>query len=62
MLFGKAPCSAGRMKHWRVCYLGLPPRSTLEHWIIVGLKLGHNLPVLARTDLNKVQHGRLATT
>jgi hypothetical protein len=23
MLFGQAPCSAGRMKHRRVCYLGL---------------------------------------
>jgi len=23
MLFGHAPCSAGRMKHRRVCYLGL---------------------------------------
>jgi hypothetical protein len=23
MLFGEAPCSAGRMKHRRVCYLGL---------------------------------------
>ena len=37
-------------------------RSTLEDWILVGLKLGHRLPVLAGIDLNKVQHGRLATT
>jgi predicted RNase H-like HicB family nuclease len=37
-------------------------RSTLEDWILVGLRLGHKLPVLAGIDLNKVQHGRVATT
>ena len=37
-------------------------RSTLEDWILVGLKLGHKLPVLAGIDLNKVSNGRLATT
>ncbi len=37
-------------------------RSTLEDWILVGLKLGHKLPVLAGIDLNKIQHGRVATT
>ena len=37
-------------------------RSTLEDWILVGLRLGHKLPVLAGIDLNKVSHGRLATT
>jgi len=37
-------------------------RSVLEDWILVGLKLGHKLPVLAGIDLNKVQHGRVATT
>ena len=37
-------------------------RSALEDWILVGLKLRHRLPVLAGIDLNKVQHGRLATT
>ena len=37
-------------------------RSTLEDWILVGLKLGHKLPVLAGIDLNKVQNGRMATT
>jgi len=36
-------------------------RSALEDWILVGLKLRHRLPVLAGIDLNKVQHGRLAT-
>ena len=37
-------------------------RSTLEDWILAGLKLGHKLPVLAGIDLNKVQNGRMATT
>jgi predicted RNase H-like HicB family nuclease len=36
--------------------------SVLEDWILLGLKLGHKLPVLAGMDLNKVQHGRLAST
>lgn len=28
-------------------------RSTFEDWILVGLKLGHPLPVLGQVDLNK---------
>jgi len=28
-------------------------RSTLEDWIVVGLKLGHQLPIIADIDLNK---------
>jgi predicted RNase H-like HicB family nuclease len=28
-------------------------RSTLEDWIILGLKLGHTLPVLGDVDLNR---------
>ena len=28
-------------------------RSTLEDWILVGLKLGHTLPVIAGIDLNQ---------
>ena len=28
-------------------------RSTLEDWLIVGLKLGHPLPVIGDIDLNK---------
>ena len=28
-------------------------RSTLEDWILVGLKLGHSLPIIAGIDLNK---------
>lgn len=37
-------------------------RSTLEDWILVGLRLGHKLPVLAGINLNKVKNGRLAST
>jgi predicted RNase H-like HicB family nuclease len=33
-------------------------RSTLEDWILVGLRLGHKLPKLAGIDLNK-RHGRM---
>ena len=29
------------------------PRSTLEDWMFVGLKLGHPLPVIAGYDLNQ---------
>ena len=28
-------------------------RSVLEDWVLVGLKLGHSLPVLGSIDLNK---------
>jgi hypothetical protein len=35
----------------RLCHDEL--RSTLEDWILVGLKLGHSLPVIAGIDLNK---------
>jgi predicted RNase H-like HicB family nuclease len=35
----------------RVCEDEL--RSTVEDWIVVGLKLGHPLPVIAGIDLNK---------
>ena len=28
-------------------------RSTLEDWILLGLKLGHSLPVIGNIDLNK---------
>ena len=28
-------------------------QSTLEDWILVGLKLGHNLPIINGHDLNK---------
>jgi predicted RNase H-like HicB family nuclease len=37
-------------------------RSTLEDWILVGLRLGHKLPVIAGIDLNRVKNGRLAPT
>ncbi|WYM03691.2 MAG: type II toxin-antitoxin system HicB family antitoxin [Gloeotrichia echinulata CP02] len=29
-------------------------RSTLEDWILLGLKLGHSLPVMDNIDLNNV--------
>jgi len=35
----------------RVCEDEL--RSVLEDWILVGLKLGHPLPVIAEIDLNR---------
>ncbi len=28
-------------------------RSTLEEWIVVGLKLGHHLPIIRKINLNK---------
>ena len=28
-------------------------RSTLEDWILVGIKLGHSLPIVDRINLNK---------
>ena len=37
-------------------------RSTLEDWILVGLRLGHKLPVLAGINLNRVRNGRVATS
>ena len=35
-------------------------RSTLEDWILVGLRLGHRLPKLAGIDLNQRGHGPMA--
>ena len=37
-------------------------RSTLEDWILVGLRLGHKLPVLGGIDLNKVPNGQVAAS
>jgi predicted RNase H-like HicB family nuclease len=37
-------------------------RSTLEDWILVGLRLGHKLPVLAGIDLNKGQNVQVAAS
>src|SRR4051812_11397446 len=36
-------------------------RSTLEDWILVGLRLGHPLQKLAGIVLNKRAHGRMAS-
>jgi predicted RNase H-like HicB family nuclease len=35
----------------RACAIEL--RSTLEDWLLVGLKLGHTLPIIEGIDLNK---------
>lgn len=37
-------------------------RSTVEDWVLVGLRLGHPLPKLAGINLNKPRRGRLAST
>ena len=36
-------------------------RSTVEDWVLVGLRLGHPLPKLAGIDLDKPRHGRVAS-
>lgn len=36
-------------------------RSCLEDWVLVGLQLGHKLPVLAGINLNKIRHARVAS-
>jgi predicted RNase H-like HicB family nuclease len=35
-------------------------RSTLEDWLLVGLRFGHKLPKLAGIDLNQRKHARVA--
>jgi hypothetical protein len=45
MLFGQAPCSAGRMKHRRVCYLGLSgPVTDGQRDITAAYVARHGLP------------------
>lgn len=37
-------------------------RSTLEDWILVGLKLGHRLPIIGGVNLNReLKHERVGT-
>ncbi|MBW4579271.1 MAG: hypothetical protein KME42_06825 [Tildeniella nuda ZEHNDER 1965/U140] len=36
-----------------ICKVLQELRSTLEDWIVVGLKLGHPLPILNGIDLNR---------
>lgn len=43
-------------KTLRECERGL--RSTLEDWLLLGLRMGHRIPKLAGIDLN-APHGRL---
>ncbi len=52
--FGRIPSCKGVVafaKTLRECQDKL--RSALEDWVLVGLKLGHSLPVLDNIDLNK---------
>lgn len=52
---GRIPPCAGVVafgETLRQCEIEL--RSILEDWILVGLKLGHKLPVIGKIDLNKV--------
>lgn len=52
--FGRIPSCKGVVAFGatlRECETEL--RSTLEDWVLVGLKLGHSLPVLNSIDLNK---------
>jgi predicted RNase H-like HicB family nuclease len=60
--FGKIPSCTGVVafgKTLRECEYEL--RSTLEEWILLGLKLGHPLPIFNDFDLNRVpNHESLA--
>jgi len=50
---GRIPVCKGVVafgKTLRECEMEL--RSTLEDWVLVGLKLGHELPVIANLNLN----------
>ena len=50
---GRIPCCKGVLSFGqtlRECQVEL--RSTLEDWILIGLKLGHILPVVSGFDLN----------
>ncbi len=52
--FGRIPTCKGVVAFaatLRECETEL--RSTLEDWVLVGLKLGHYLPVLDNLDLNR---------
>lgn len=52
--FGRIPSCKGVVAFGtslRECETEL--RSTLEDWVLVGLKLGHSLPILDSLDLNR---------
>ena len=52
--YGRIPSCKGVVafgKTLRECESEL--HSTLEDWVLVGLKLGHPLPILSNLDLNK---------
>jgi predicted RNase H-like HicB family nuclease len=59
--FGRIPLCKGVIafgKTLKECDKEL--QSTLEDWILVGLKLGHNIPVIDGYDLNKEPHESMA--
>ena len=60
---GRVPSCKGVIafaKTFRECEDEL--RSTLEDWVLVGLKLGHPIPVIAGYDLNQEpSHESMAT-
>jgi predicted RNase H-like HicB family nuclease len=61
--FGRIPSCKGVVAFGatlRECETEL--RSTLEDWLLVGLKLGHSLPVLDSLDLNRTPEYETAET
>jgi hypothetical protein len=57
-LGGRIPCCAGVVAFGKTatqCKREL--RATLEGWLLLGLKLGHDLPVIAGIDLNREPQG-----
>lgn len=51
---GRIPSCVGVVAFARTLHeCGEELRSTLEDWILVGLKLGHKLPIIDGIDLNK---------
>ena len=60
---GRIPCCKGVVAFGatlRECEEEL--RSTVEDWILVGIKLGHPLPVIGGVDLNKEPTRELVDT
>ena len=55
--FGRIPNCSGIVAFWNTlveCAEQL--RSVLEEWVILGIRLGHNLPVINGIDLNEVKY------
>lgn len=52
--FGRIPACKGVVAFAEtLCECENQLRSVLEDWVLVGLKLGHSLPVLDKIDLNR---------